>query len=98
MGTHAQEIDIRKSFTFPQNIECEEPPSLSSNEVIFQSLSEEIYNFLTPLRQVFQKFWPPSSLDHAPTDGLKWPTPYMYIHIYYTFIYIYSSYISKNNY
>ena len=59
MGTHVQKIDISKSFTFPQNIECEEPPSLSSNEGIFNPLRRNIQffqpssgrssKFLTPL-------------------------------------------------
>ena len=58
MDTHAQKMNTSKSFTFPQNIECEEPPSLSGNDGIFRPLSGWPSKFLThPHLSTTPYFW-----------------------------------------
>ena len=71
MGTHAQKIDISKSFIFQQNIKCEEPPSLISNEGIFQPPSEEIYNFFNPPQAGLPKFLIPLNTRPPPYCWVK---------------------------
>ena len=71
MGTYAQKINISKSFTFSQNIKCEEPPQ-------YQAMME----FFNPIRRCLQFFQPPSVRSSKIFESLtSRPPPYCWFEI-----------------